>query len=744
MKRFSILIILTAVTVMFAEMVTLKGSFEGVYGDEMTVPQARDKYKMLAVKSGIEGFAMVISSETVVKDFELQKDWIVAKTEGMAQNIKVENEDLDRNACFLKIDVSFEIDKEEVLKKLKDLSDELKKKGAGTIDAIKFSGEYFFGEGKNAVKEQAENEATQKLVENIASELKDDYAEIAEGEDLFKFAVSNIMTYRTEFNNIFQRKIDSDNVLKYIRKSDLPKMFELRYRTILDYIQMGFTKEGELAIGEALKHYYWALSLLRSHPDYKKIVYKGERGKNEFEGKLLSLVLPDKIKTLLKGVDFHVTKVKSDKDAKTVYITALYKGVEIPETDYKYFTGNDDSQLQGIRNGRGSCEFYGEYAKNLTELRIDVEYMYKRESGINKSLENVINGLAGVRFGQDCRKRVPLDEKFPLPEPQKAPEIKVKNVVQNLVSPAMNSNSVSSNMPRIEPAKAKEYSKLELTQDQIDICHKAVGEIVRVIGAGDYTGIDHLFTNDGLDSFNKIIKYGNAKLLSDTFDLETYRINDEIMVRSIPMKFTHKTNTRSISEDVVLVFNKELKIDHLTFALSKVALGDIMGKDERFATPEEKLQIVQFMEYYKTAYCLKQLDYINSIFAENALIIVGKVLKEDPMTDISKHQSAIKNKVKYSRLSKSEYVEQLRHVFKSNEYINIKFDSSEVKKVGGNSKIYGIQIKQNYYSTNYADEGYLFLMMDLGDPKNPRIYVRSWQPEKNADGSIIGLTDFSF
>lgn len=35
-------------------------------------------------------------------------------------------------------------------------------------------------------------------------------------------------------------------------------------------------------------------------------------------------------------------------------------------------------------------------------------------------------------------------------------------------------------------------------------------------------------------------------------------------------------------------------------------------------------------------------------------------------------------------------------------------------------------------------------MMDLNDANNPKIYVRTWQPEKNPDGSIIGITDFKF
>jgi hypothetical protein len=74
--------------------------------------------------------------------------------------------------------------------------------------------------------------------------------------------------------------------------------------------------------------------------------------------------------------------------------------------------------------------------------------------------------------------------------------------------------------------------------------------------------------------------------------------------------------------------------------------------------------------------------------------------------------------------------------------VNINFEENIVKKVNGDEKIYGIQIKQDYYSATYADKGYLFLMIDLNDSINPKIYVRTWQPEKNPDGSVYGLNDF--
>ena len=49
-----------------------------------------------------------------------------------------------------------------------------------------------------------------------------------------------------------------------------------------------------------------------------------------------------------------------------------------------------------------------------------------------------------------------------------------------------------------------------------------------------------------------------------------------------------------------------------------------------------------------------------------------------------------------------------------------------------------------YFSTNYADKGYLFLMVDLRNPKEPIIHVRTWQPEKDPNGKVFGIEDFKF
>ena len=150
----------------------------------------------------------------------------------------------------------------------------------------------------------------------------------------------------------------------------------------------------------------------------------------------------------------------------------------------------------------------------------------------------------------------------------------------------------------------------------------------------------------------------------------------------------------------------------------------------------------EFLENYKTAFALERLDYIRTIFDDNAVIIVGKVATVAP-SPAAENQLTLNNKViTRTRISKEQYLKNLERCFASNEFVNIRFANNDIIKAGKGGEIYGIQIKQDYYSTNYGDTGYLFLMVDLNDPKHPVIKVRSWQPERDPNFGLVDLSHF--
>ena len=205
------------------------------------------------------------------------------------------------------------------------------------------------------------------------------------------------------------------------------------------------------------------------------------------------------------------------------------------------------------------------------------------------------------------------------------------------------------------------------------------------------------------------------------------------------MQFAFKNNNRKFVEGITLTFNQDKKIDNISFGLSNTAFDDIMKK--KVWSQDARLILVNFLEEYRTAYALKDLDFIRNVFDENAVIITGKVTRRP--TVIQENQPFIDNRlIKYTRYTKNDYIRHISHCFASNEFINIRYANNYVVKSGKGGEMYGIQIKQDYYSSTYGDTGYLFLMIDVNNPDEPIIKVRTWQPERDPQMGIIGISDF--
>ena len=98
--------------------------------------------------------------------------------------------------------------------------------------------------------------------------------------------------------------------------------------------------------------------------------------------------------------------------------------------------------------------------------------------------------------------------------------------------------------------------------------------------------------------------------------------------------------------------------------------------------------------------------------------------------------------LKKNRYTKDQYLRNLQQCFAANEFINIRFANNDVRKMNSGGELYAIQIAQDYYSTNYADRGYLFLMVDINNPDKPIIKVRTWQPDKDPNFGLYGPGDF--
>ena len=202
------------------------------------------------------------------------------------------------------------------------------------------------------------------------------------------------------------------------------------------------------------------------------------------------------------------------------------------------------------------------------------------------------------------------------------------------------------------------------------------------------------------------------------------------------------------NQEIVIDYTVDGKIDNISIALEETKVRAIL---EEYATLEDfnrRQIIIAFLENFRTAYNLKDVEYIESVFSDQALIITGKVVKQVPTKDQALNSLLGTEKIVYVTHTKKEYVTNLKLTFGRNKYIDVVFDDIDVVSHPKNEKLYGVTLRQKWGSSTYNDTGYLFLMVDFKDEDWPMIHVRTWQPDKIegkdlSKDEIFQLNDFN-
>ena len=583
---------------------------------------------------------------------------------------------------------------------------------AQSVSEIKNSGKYLWGEGMSESYQDADRQALRHLVESISVNVESSFTNVienvnSEGKADSKMAMQAVMkTYSqatlTNTKVITISQEPDAHVLRYVRVEDVAKIFEARKNKAIDFINLAKKAEERLKIDDVLRYYYWSYCLVTSLPDTMQ--------PKTPEHLLLRTWIPDRINEVFKGI--KVQKQKVEDEFVTLLVT--YKDMPVASLDYTYFDGSGYTNIYGAADGLGIMEM--QPGVSTDNLKIKCEYEYIGASNYDKEIAAVVEVMKGrvfrnafIKVGGDNQALVEA---------------------QPIAITALTKKETEAVMP-FSVVSQPEAVSLE------DIMAK----VVKAIKAKDYKSVDQYFTPEGKEMFHKLLDYGNARILVEP-ELTYIRKGDETICRSIPMSFSFKNNLRKFVESVCFTFDAENKINCVAFSLGEEAVADILKHTDY--SENARLVLTQFLENYKTAFALKRIDYIESIFDDNALIITGSVVKRTNYKNQEERTRYLDNKIiKYNRYSKNEYIKHLQRCFDSNEYVNIHFANNDVVKAGGDfGEVYGIQIKQDYYSTNYGDTGYLFLCVDLNDPNNPIIKVRTWQPDRDPDFGLYGLGDF--
>ncbi len=565
---------------------------------------------------------------------------------------------------------------------------------------------YLWGEGRGITLEKAKKEAFADLVNQISITVESNFdwkrEENQNGfqEDLV--SVINTYSNTTTLKNT-RRIIISDapnaKVFTYMRRSELDTIFLQRKKKIYSFVSDGKKAEEENRIGDALRYYCWSMALLRSHPDFNEITIANTDGNS----KLLFSWIHAKMNEIFSKITFQVKDIIAEENSKTVLLAIKHNNKAVLNIDYDYWDGRGYSSLISAKNGLGYLEFGSINAFDKNHVKIRVEYKYENQANYDPDIK------AAMKY--------------------------IENDT-TLIFPARNYHVYLKNTGNKDINAAKTWNKITKVANSEEFNH-IISNIIKAIKEKNYDDVKNYFTPGGYTMFTKLINYGNAKVVGYFPETAVYKINNKYTYRSLHISFRFEKNYKEFIEDVIFHFDENKKIESLSFGLSEAALQSIMSNN---TWPEvDRLLLINFLEHFKTAYALERINYIDSIFADDALIIVGYVVKVKEGVETRFKDNKI---VKLNKYDKETYLKHLRNCFETKEYINITFEESTVQRGGAGGNIYGVQIKQNYYSSNYGDKGYLFLVVDLNDPIKPTIHVRTWQPNKWNDGTLYDLSHF--
>lgn len=589
---------------------------------------------------------------------------------------------------------------------------------AQSIDEIKKNSNYIWGEGNGTTMSDAEGEALRQMSVQISvSVYNSPYDEESNDNSVQKAVLQSVSS--AKFTNVQMRVLEEEpnaKVFCFMSRSEVKKMFEKRANHIVNMVDAGKTAESRMMIDEALRNYYWALVLAKTTPEPVEIEF------NDKKGEATSL-LPIKIKSVLAMINASVDEIQ---DGKNLILGFTYNGKPVSSLNFKY---NDGQSIVGpivARDGIGEASMASIPADG--KLHLTYELRFRNE------VDPTDSDIAGA-FNAGI-----------LPNINSSVAIAIKN---NSKKKAAAPVLASAEILAAQPTNDKRSIAMQ-NADNTDDLQQAVLAVEAAISSNNPKSAFNYFTPEGYTLFaNLMAKNGKVTLVGKAQSHNFIIADGYIIGRATNIKRQFR-NGKAFMEKLVYRFNPESrKIESVAFALTQRAENDIMNAAASW--PEvSRWAILNFMEDYQTAFALKRTDYINSIFSDDALIITGTILKKlnnaERAFDRSKSLDLGGPKdIAYSQLSKTEYIDRLRKIFSTREYVHLQFEDNvtrmiDLPAINGINKgaAFGIEIKQRYESTGYSDDGYLTMVFDTRG-KLPIIHVRLWQPDKN---NMMSLQEF--
>lgn len=569
---------------------------------------------------------------------------------------------------------------------------------------IKNDTAYFWYQGGSDFEtiEDAQEQAEKGLLHKIKNEYKSHIVYVGGDFNAQKETVLSTFEHaiKQDRQYLILKEGTENQCFAYLKKNDFREACKKRTAEVNSYLDMGNLTYEKGNYGDALRYYYITLMLCYSHPDGDNLKCFDEELDKQVQMVQWLTKRIDGDEGILSSIRFIPTNWNKDGDKNIVTLKVyMTNGEPLSNINIKYNNGKYN-ETTNVNNGLALLEIYGEDNPKSVNAEVDLNY---------KDIEN--ESPAAYAMMKSLKKKLVFGKTnktvMNRTNERKVEAGSTNGIDKGIVAYQVNDNDFINKMKQIEKALRNHNSE----------------------------SVRDLFSDEGYSLFVKLNNYGKNSVIG-TPEYKMFRYKNEVICRSIPMSFSF--NNESFTHDVVFRFDEESKlVTSIAFRLTETAENDIWNN--RWSA-DSRIVLTNFLEDYQTAYAFKQLDYLQKIFSDDALIIVGHVVEYKPVSQDGVLYSNNK-KVERTKKTKAEYMADLERQFNNKKYINIHFTNLEVKQASGTDKdVYGVQVRQYYNSSNYNDDGYLFLMVDLRE-ELPIIHVRTWQPGKTDINDLITLRD---
>lgn len=601
--------------------------------------------------------------------------------------------------------------------KKKDAKDQL-------IERIKSSNDYYWGEGSAPSLEQANVNALVELSRNIKVVLSNRVDAVENDLGLSISDKTGISSF-TSLSNTEMIEISPEPnavVFRYMKREDFQKGIEDRERKISDMVSLGQSLEKRGEIASCLKYYNWALALSKVHTHPIMIDVNGKKtSAKEWLHAHIGVVL----NTIKVSVDNVEDRGEDIIDRYAVTLRFDYNGDPVSDLEFAYHDGVKVNRNHRAKNGVCTVDF-----PNLPEDNMNLFYYYKYDkegASHDEELKSYYASFDSDDFPQ-------ADVKIPVAGTN-ARKFRTRKIKNEGKSSSLVATSTGADLGPLEQKHRTVIDHKPVDNDLHSLIADKIMQIEQALVNKTPSAVRQLFTTEGWQLFMTMLgSVRDYQVVKSRDGKREYNIRQSGMFlegRGVPISLKYKGGHRE-NETVVFRFTDAGLCESVAYALTARAEEDIFKQnkwdlDARYA-------ILRFMEDYQTAFAVKRLDYIESIFSDEAIIITGKKNNRGKIRKSADGRFIdLSSGYSYKRQTKDEYIDNLRKDFTSKKYIKLTFEDNEIMHQSSNldiaQNIYWIEIKQFYSSSDYNDVGYLSLQIDM-TADDPKIKVRTWQPNK--------------